>query len=184
MNSNPVVLELACGGGEYTVALAEMYPDLNFVGVDRKGARIWKGAKRAIQLSLKNVAFVRTKIDLLDQVFSPADLIEKIWITFPDPQPRSSQSKKRLTAPGFLQLYRSFASAHCEVNLKTDSRSLFLYTIEICEQQGLVIMAKQEDIYESGPLDPELHIRTFYEHIWLRAGLPINYLKFRLNRHE
>ncbi len=176
-NDNPVVLELGCGRGEYTVALAERFPDRNFIGVDVKGARLWRGAKTATENGMRNVAFLRTRIEFIGSCFAP-DEVDEIWITFPDPQLRKNRVKKRLTAPLFLERYTRFLRADGSIHLKTDSRHLHEYTKAVVERNGLPVEACCADIYGTGFADELLSIKTTYEKRFLAEGLPITYLKF------
>ena len=183
-NDNPIVLELACGGGEYTVGLAAMYPNKNFIGVDIKGNRIWKGAKKAIENNLNNVGFLRTRIDFISNFFV-ANEISEIWITFPDPQPQSPRQKKRLTHPIFLNRYKQFLKADGKIRLKTDSTFLYEFTKEIIEQEKLTVFVDSDNIYEvlipqqpESELSQELHLKTHYEKMWLKEGKKIKYLEF------
>src|SRR3954468_5439933 len=136
-NNNPVVVELACGKGEYTVNLAQMFPDKNFIGIDYKGNRIWRGAKTALEDGVNNVAFLRMQIENLVDYFAPGE-VDEIWITFPDPQPQLSREKKRLTSPRFLQMYRQILKPGGMIHLKTDNDQLYQYTLQIIEDEGLV----------------------------------------------
>lgn len=179
-NSNPIVLELGCGKGEYTVALARMFPDKNFIGVDIKGARMWRGAKTATEEQLPNVAFVRTRIEFIRSIFGENEVSE-VWITFPDPQMKSNRRKKRLTAAGFLNSYRTFLQPDGVVHLKTDSQFLHEFTKCIVAENGLKLLAANNDIYGTGFADELLSIKTAYEKEFLSQGLPITYLKFNIN---
>lgn len=176
-NSGPIVLELGCGKGEYTVGLARRYPDKNFIGVDIKGARMHSGACDARDNGLKNVAFLRTSIELLDRFFSEGE-VDEIWITFPDPQMK--KVRKRLTSTTFMQLYRQVMKDGGIVKLKTDSPFLFTYTRLMTELNGIVPEACTDNLYESGMADDILQIRTFYEQQWLDRGLTIKYIAFPL----
>jgi len=178
-NTNPVVLELGCGKGEYTVSLAEMYPHKNFIGIDIKGARMWKGAKESHHRRQPNATFLRTRIELLGSFFGPGE-IDEIWLTFPDPQPKRKREKKRLSGPVLLNLYRNFMKDNGIVHLKTDSRELFDYTLSLVQVNGLNIITSVTDLYGQLPGDPLLSIRTYYEEIFLKQGIPITYLAFRL----
>jgi tRNA (guanine-N7-)-methyltransferase len=178
-NSNPVVLELGCGKGEYTVGLARRYPDKNFIGIDIKGARMWTGACQARDEGLGNVAFLRTDIELLDRFFAPGEVAE-IWITFPDPQMK--KVRKRLTGTRFLELYRKVLAPGGVVNLKTDSPFLYTYTREMARHNGLQLIADTSDLYGEGHhcATEILGIRTYYEQQWLERGLTIKYISFEL----
>lgn len=183
-NSNPIVLELACGGGEYTVGLAEMYSEKNFIGIDIKGNRIWKGAKKSIENHLHNVCFLRTRIDFITSFFASNE-VDEIWITFPDPQPQSPRQKKRLTHPIFLNRYRQFLKPDGRIRLKTDSTFLYEFTKEIIDQEKLKTFVDSNNIYEelipqnlNSSIAKELSIQTHYEKMWLSEGKKINYLEF------
>lgn len=178
-NNNPIVIELGCGKGEYTVALAQKFPERNFIGIDIKGARMWTGASKVRELSLTNVAFLRTDIELLNHFFATGEVSE-IWITFPDPQ--MSKVRKRLTSSRFLELYRNILTPEGIVNLKTDSPFLYTYTRALAEASSLPIVADTNDLYAHGcpHLNDILAIRTFYEQQWLSRGLTIKYLAFKL----
>lgn len=177
-NDNPIVLELGCGRGEYTVGLARRFPDRNFIGVDIKGARIWAGARQAQQEGLANVAFLRTNVELLPRFFAPGEVAE-IWITFPDPQMK--KVRKRLTSTAFLHTYGQFLRPDGVVNLKTDSPFLYTYTHRLVEQNALRCDADTADLYHTpGVLTDILGIRTHYESQWLDRGLTIKYIAFQL----
>ena len=179
-NSNPIVLELGCGKGEYTVNLAKRYPDKNFIGVDIKGARLWKGANDALEQNLPNVAFLRTRIENILSFFSKEE-VNEIWVTFPDPQSRPSRAKKRLTSSKFLTSYQQMVKPNTIMHLKTDSQGLHEYTKALVEQNGLEVEVCTNNLYGSGIADPILSIRTHYESIFLKQGKPITYIRFRLN---
>ena len=180
-NDHPIVLELGCGKGEYTVELAKLYPEVNFIGVDIKGARMWTGATQARQEGLKNVAFLRTNIEVIDRFFTPGEVTE-IWLTFSDPQMKNP--RKRLTSTWFMQRYRHFLADGGIVHLKTDSNFLFTYTTYMVEKNGLPLLFRTEDLYHTEGIDEEtrriLAIRTYYESMWIDRGLNIRYMKFRL----
>lgn len=178
-NANPIVLELGCGRGEYTVALGERFPDKNFIGIDIKGARMWRGAKTAIEHGMTNVAFVRTRIEFINSFFSP-DEVDEIWITFPDPQLKKNRVRKRLTSPEFLARYSQFVKPDASVHLKTDSRHLHDYTLAVAEANGLSVIAASSDIYGTGLADDILSIKTTYETRFLAEGLAITYMGFNL----
>jgi tRNA (guanine-N7-)-methyltransferase len=178
-NNNPVVLELACGKGEYTVNLAQMFPDKNFIGIDYKGNRIWRGAKTAIEEGIDNVAFLRIQIELIVEYFGENE-IDEIWITFPDPQPQISREKKRLTSPRFLNYYRQILRPGAFINLKTDNDGLHEYTAQVIADQNLNLFAKTEDVYHSEFLNEVLSIKTYYEKKYLKHDKNINYLKYSL----
>ena len=176
-NNNPVVLELACGKGEYTVNLARMFPNKNFIGIDYKGNRIWRGAKTALEDGVNNVAFLRIQIENLLDYFAPGE-VDEIWITFPDPQPQLGREKKRLTSPRFLNKYTHLLKNGGYVNLKTDNDGLHAYTAEKIGELELVLHAKTEDLYHSPYADDVLNIKTYYEKKYLKDNKNINYLKF------
>lgn len=179
-NDNPIVVELACGKGEYTTSLAQKCPDKNFIGIDIKGDRIWKGAIRAQDQGLDNVRFLRCFIDHLEEFFAD-DEISEIWITFPDPYLKKSSSKKRLTSPKFLSIYRQVAASDAVVHLKTDSEPLFRFTNEVIEEQGLTIIEKIDDLYAKSEIKDELQVKTYYEKKHLERGRTIQYVQFSLN---
>lgn len=176
-NKNPVVLELACGKGEYTINLARMFPQKNFIGIDYKGNRIWRGAKTAVEENIQNVAFVRIQIENLLDYFAHGE-VDEIWITFPDPQPQISREKKRLSSARFLTIYRNILKPGGFVNLKTDNDGLYAYTLEKIEEHGLKLHARTEDLYHSNFADDVLNIKTYYEKKYLLSDKNINYLKF------
>lgn len=179
-NGNPIVLELGCGKGEYTVNLAKMYPNKNFIGIDIKGARLWKGAKEAFESNMSNVGFIRTRIDNILSFFA-IDEVSEIWITFPDPQPRPAKALKRLSSSRFLTRYQKIVKPNGIVHLKTDSQGLHEYTKALVEQNMLKVLVCTNDLYDSGIIDPILSIRTHYESMFLNQNKPITYLKFELD---
>lgn len=179
-NRNPIVLELACGKGEYTVNLARQFPDKNFIGIDKKGWRIWIGAKQALDDSLQNVHFIRMFIDHLDQYFSRNE-VDQIWITFPDPYLRDYNMSKRLTSPKFLQIYRNILKPGGSIHLKTDSDKLYEYTLEVIDEESCVVLDKVDNIYSERPDDPILTIKTFYEKHHLQNLKTIHYISFCLS---
>jgi len=179
-NCRPLVLELGCGKGEYTVALARKYPAKNFIGVDIKGARMWVGATDALQNNLTNVAFLRTRIEFIRSCFAPGEVSE-IWITFPDPQPQQSRANKRLTSPRFLQSYQEIMQPEGIIHLKTDSQSLFEYTCGVLESNHLPVLVCTDDLYHSGYVDDILSVQTYYEKMFMDKGFTIKYLKFRVS---
>lgn len=182
-NRNPLVLELGCGKGEYTVGLAIRFPEKNYIGVDIKGARMWRGAKTSNEQKLKNVAFLRTRIEFINSFFAP-DEVDEIWVTFPDPHPGLKNSNKRLTSPWFLNLYRQFVKNKGIIHLKTDNTELYNYTKSVAEYNDLDIIFSSDDLYSEELPDEILSIRTHYEKIFLKAGLKINYISFRIDKEK
>ena len=180
-NDHPLVLELACGKGEYALGLGRLHPGKNFLGVDLKGNRIWVGAKKALEEKLNNVAFLRTQIDKIDIYFAPRE-VDSIWITFPDPQLRLSKAKKRLTHPKFLRLYQHFLAPGGEIHLKTDSPSLYAFTRLVIELGKLEVVEDRGDLYAGDSLPPELLIKTHYEVLDIAGSKRVHYLRFRLNK--
>ena len=198
----PIVLELGCGKGDYTIALARRHPEMNFIGVDIKGARLWKGAKEATEQAMGNVAFLRTRIEFIDAFFGPGEVSE-IWLTFSDPQLRGSENA-RLTSPLFLQRYSHFLTPGGIVHLKTDSRFLYEYTQSVIRANNLEVLASGVDIYNAPlvipsdtssvipseakeslrDIDAVFEVQTFYETMFLKMGLPITYLAFRLGERK
>jgi len=177
-NDQPIVLELGCGKGEYTVGLARMFPDVNFIGVDIKGARMWTGATQALQEGLKNVAFLRTNIEIIDRFFAPGE-VQEIWLTFSDPQMKNP--RKRLTSTYFLERYRRFLTDGGFIHLKTDSNFLFTYTTCLVEKNSLPVLVRTADLYATASADSiAASIQTYYESMWLARGLAIKYMKFCL----
>ncbi|MEI6815393.1 MAG: tRNA (guanosine(46)-N7)-methyltransferase TrmB [Bacteroidota bacterium] len=177
--SQPLVLELGCGKGEYTVNLAQRYGEKNFLGIDIKGNRIWRGSKTALDLGLKNAGFLRIQIERIEHFFAK-DEVSEIWITFPDPQPKYKTERKRLTSPAFLERYRKILKPGGVVHLKTDSQFLHAYTLEVLKEQGIHINLFSNDIYKDFPDDEALKIKTHYEQLFLRQGMPITYINFTL----
>lgn len=176
-NNHPISVELACGKGEYAVGLARMYPDRNFIGMDLKGNRIWKGATESFKEGMKNVAFIRSQIDFITYYFTPGELSE-IWITFADPQ--LEKPRKRLTSPLFLPRYKQILKPGGLVHLKTDSAELYDYTLEVIEEENLNLLFASDDIYSLDDQMPEWAIKTFYEQMHLSKGLTIKYLCFEI----
>lgn len=180
-NNNPIVLELGCGKGEYTVELAKLYPDTNFIGVDIKGARMWTGATMALNQGLKNVAFLRTNIEIIDRFFQK-DEVSEIWLTFSDPQMKNP--RKRLSSTFFLERYRKFLVNNGTIHLKTDSNFLFTYTTYMVEHNKLPLLFHTTDLYHQEGIDDTtkqiLSIQTYYEKMWIERGLNIKYMKFSL----
>jgi tRNA (guanine-N7-)-methyltransferase len=182
-NNNPIVLELGCGKGEYTVELATKFPLKNFIGIDIKGARIWRGAKTAYENKIPNSSFLRTRIEFIRSFFSE-DEVDEIWITFPDPHPRRRDCSKRLTNPHFLNYYRSFLKNNGIIHLKTDNLELYNYTLGIVNHNNLEIIIATSDLYSGKTENDILSIRTHYENIFLGQGININYLSFRLDKNR
>ena len=182
-NNNPIVLELGCGKGEYTVELAKLHPNMNFIGVDIKGARMWTGATQALNEGLKNVAFLRTNIEIIDRFFAE-DEVQEIWLTFSDPQMKNP--RKRLTSTYFMERYRKFLVDGGIIHLKTDSNFLFTYTRYMTEKNHLPVEEMTDDLYGNHnyslliPNYSFLGIRTYYESMWIARGLNIKYMKFCL----
>ncbi len=180
-NNQPITLELACGGGEYTVGLAQRFPERNFIGVDIKGNRLWKGAKDALDENIANAAFLRTRIEIIDRFFAP-DEVDEIWITFPDPFPRASKENRRLTSAFFLEKYRQILRPGGLVHLKHDDPDFYRFTLETIEADPRCqLLYHNDDIYAS-PLEyPELEIQTLYEGMHLANGKTIKYVRYRIN---
>ncbi len=180
-NENPITLELACGGGEYTVGLAQNFPNRNFIGVDVKGNRLWKGAKTALEAGLANVAFLRTRIEIIDHFFAPSEVAE-IWITFPDPFPRAIKENRRLTSAYFLEKYRQILQAKGLVHLKHDDPDFYQFTLDtIAQDERNHLVFTESDIYASVLPFPELDIQTLYESFHLAAGKTIKYVRFQIS---
>jgi tRNA (guanine-N7-)-methyltransferase len=175
----PIVLELGCGKGEYTVGLAQFEKTKNYIGIDLKGARIWRGAKTALEQGLQNVGFLRTQIDQLHHFFAPGEISE-IWITFPDPQPQQNRERKRLTSPDFIALYEKVCKPGSKIHFKTDNRFLFDYTLEVIRQLKKKLIRKEYNVHRDYPNDPLFSIQTHYESIYMNLGKPIHYLCFEL----
>ena len=181
-NDNPIVLELGCGKGEYTVGLARVHRDINYIGVDIKGARMWRGLTQARDEGLHNVAFIRTRIDQIEHFFAQGEVSE-IWVTFPDPHPGEGErnARHRLTSPEFLNRYRKIVNSDGILNLKTDSPIMYEFTLhEVIEKQGLTLLYASDDLYANDDDLEVKNIRTFYEQMWLDQGLTIKYLKFKI----
>lgn len=176
-NDNPIVLELGCGKGEYTTGLAAGNSDNNYIGIDIKGARIWKGARKALEEEMANVAFIRTRVELINSFFGDSE-IDEIWLTFPDPQLK--KKRKRLTSSRFLTVYQNFLKNNGRVHLKTDNTLLYQYTLGVALLNNLNIKIETEDLYHSGMQNDDLQIRTFYEQQFLDMGMKISYLCFEL----
>jgi tRNA (guanine-N7-)-methyltransferase len=175
-NNNPLVIEVGCGTGRYTIGLARMFPDKNFIGLDIKGSRMWHGAKAIEAEGLTNAAFLRTQMESIQAYFAPGEVAE-IWITFPDPQPRESRERKRLTSPRFLELYKPFLKNEGIIHLKTDNQVLFDYSEEAWRAYGLQPDMVTRDLYAAPLADPVLEIKTTYEERYLALGLPICYMR-------
>lgn len=180
-NNHPIILELGCGKGEYTIGLAKLFPEINFIGVDIKGARMWTGAKQALEEDLRNVAFLRINIEVIDRFFAP-DEVREIWLTFSDPQMKNVH--KRLTSTLFMNRYRKFLVDNGVIHLKTDSDFLFTYTSCMVGKNNLPLLFRTENLYHEEGIDDEtakiLAIRTYYESMWIERGLSIKYMKFKL----
>jgi tRNA (guanine-N7-)-methyltransferase len=174
-NNHPLVLELGCGRGEYTVGLGRLFPEKNFIGIDIKGGRMWAGAKESLETGMKNVAFLRTTIELIPSFFAPEEVSE-IWLTFPDPQMK--KVNKRLTSTRFMMLYRQILTENGLIHLKTDSNFMYTYTREMINANRYPIQVGTADLYHSGIADEILSIRTHYEQQWLDRGLTIKYIRF------
>jgi tRNA (guanine-N7-)-methyltransferase len=180
-NQHPIILELACGKGEYAVGLGRMHPNKNFIGVDLKGNRIWRGAKTALEEGLTNVAFLRTEIDQIANYFAK-DEVAEIWITFPDPQLRLSKAKKRLTHPKFLRLYQQILKANGLVHLKTDSPDLYQFTKIVINLFELELLVDYDDAYNEPEITDELRIKTYYESLDIAQSKKVHYLQFKINK--
>lgn len=180
-NEHPLTLELACGKGEYAVGLGRLYPDRNFMGIDLKGNRIWRGAKTALDEGLSNVAFLRSHIDKITDYFEPGEVAE-IWITFPDPQLRASRLKKRLTHPKFLRLYQKVIAEGGTINLKTDSPSLYQFTKAVIDLYNLELLVDDDHVFAKEKVSQELSIKTHYESLDIAGSNRIHYLRFRLKK--
>ncbi|QFG54088.1 tRNA (guanosine(46)-N7)-methyltransferase TrmB [Chryseobacterium sp.] len=184
-NENPIVVELGCGKGEYSVGLAKAFPEKNFIGIDIKGARFWFGAKEATEKNMKNVAFLRTQIELLDCFFEENE-VDEIWITFPDPQIKYRRTKHRMTHPDFLERYRKVLKPEGIVHLKTDSEFLHGYTLGILQGSGHEILTAHHDIYGAPEYEPNTEhlreIKTYYEELFSSKGKTITYIKFRFRQ--
>mgnify|MGYP000610338489 CR=1 FL=1 len=180
-NDNPIVLELGCGKGEYTIALAEKNPDKNFIGIDIKGARFWRGAKTAIENNMNNVAFIRTQIELVDYIFAKNE-VDEIWITFPDPQIKYQRTKHRMTNTAFLKRYHQILKEDGLMNLKTDSEFMHGYTLGLLHGEGHEIIHANHNVYKNeGAPEEVTSTQTFYEKQYLEVGKPITYIRFKLN---
>ncbi|HOK36800.1 MAG TPA: tRNA (guanosine(46)-N7)-methyltransferase TrmB [Paludibacteraceae bacterium] len=180
-NDFPIILELGCGKGEYTIGLAELYPEKNIIGIDIKGARMWTGAKYSFEKQMKNVAFLRTNIEAVHYFFGENEVSE-IWLPFPDPQMK--KVRKRLTSTHFMKIYQQFVKPSGLIHLKTDSNFMFTYTCEMVKINHYPVRYITEDVYNSDNNDPALKIQTFYESQWIERGLKIKYLQFNLEKRE
>jgi tRNA (guanine-N7-)-methyltransferase len=176
-NNNPIILELGCGKGDYTVGLAKKYEKKNFIGVDIKGARLWRGCKTAIEENMDNVAFLRCHVQMIESYFAPKE-IDEIWITFPDPQPKNEN--KRLTCERFLDKYKNVLNDKGIVHLKTDNYDLYQYTVDLLKEKHIEILFSTDDLYHSFFTEEVIEIQTFYENMYLKQGKKINYIKFQL----
>ncbi|MDC0004856.1 tRNA (guanosine(46)-N7)-methyltransferase TrmB [bacterium] len=185
-NDNPLVVEFGCGKGEYSVGMSRKFPDKNFIGVDIKGARMWRGAKTAEEEGLKNIAFLRTRIEFIEGCFAASE-VDEIWITFPDPQMKDRREKKRLTGPLFIERYKQFLKPDGIIHLKTDSDFFYEFSAEECESNGYEVLFKTDNLYKEGiqnfdaDFQEILNIKTHYEQIFTEKGHNIHYLKFRPN---
>jgi len=177
-NNNPIILELGCGKGEYTVALSRKFPEYNFIGIDIKGARLWKGAKTIKDENITNAAFLRIRIEFIERFFAQNE-VDEIWITFPDPQIK--KPRKRLVSPLFLERYKQFLKKDGIIHLKTDSRMLHDYTAEVLTENNCTIIEAYTDIYKQCPNDEMMSVQTFYESKFAEKGIPITYIKFTID---
>lgn len=180
-NNHPLLLELGCGKGEYTLGLGQAHPEKNYVGVDVKGNRIWTGAKAALENKLGNIGFIRTRIDFIDYCFGEKE-VDEIWITFPDPQPQKARSRSRLTHPIFLNRYKTILKDGGIVHLKTDSTSLYEYTLEVLAEHQLPIIWHTNNLYKNCPADRQelINIKTYYEKLFTDKGEDVKYICFKL----
>ncbi|MGB6267398.1 MAG: tRNA (guanosine(46)-N7)-methyltransferase TrmB [Olleya sp.] len=180
-NNNPLVLELGCGKGEYSVALAKKYPNKNFIGIDIKGARFWRGAKTAVEENIPNVAFIRTQIELIEYVFAENE-VDEIWITFPDPQIKYKRTKHRMTNSEFLKRYKNVLKPDGIMNLKTDSEFMHGYTLGLLHGEGHEVLYSNNDVYrQEGSPEEVTSVQTFYENQYLQKDKPITYIRFKIN---
>ena len=178
-NENPIVLEVGCGTGTYTLGLAQRFPEKNFIGIDIKGARMWHGATQAQEQGLENAAFLRTQIEKINTYFAPEEISE-IWVTFPDPQPKKSKMSKRLTSNRMLDLYTQFLKKDAIVHLKTDNEMLFDFSVEVAQERNYSIDILTKDLYQEFFVDDVLSIKTVFETKFLAMGIPIKYLRYRI----
>ncbi|PID93612.1 MAG: tRNA (guanosine(46)-N7)-methyltransferase TrmB [Bacteroidetes bacterium] len=181
-NNHPIVLELGCGKGEYTVGLAQKYPHKNFIGLDQKGARLWRGGKTVQELQIPNAAFIRSSGEFLEYLFDREEL-SAIWITFPEPHPQQAKAKKRFTSPQFNQRFKNILKKEGIIHLKTDNPEFYNFTLESIEASGHLLLAKYDNLYAENPHEEVQEIQTYYEKIWLREGRTIKYLRYQLNPH-
>ena len=179
-NSNPIVLELGCGRGEYTVGLARKYPDKNFIGIDRKGARIWRGAKTSFEDNLSNAAFLRTRLEFLNNCFDKNE-VNEIWITFPDPHLKLKKERRRLTSTFFLEMYQDILQPGGLIHLKTDNQDLYTFSLRTIREGNHNLVFETPDLYGDPCEEEAKDFQTFYEQIFLRENTKISYIKFRLN---
>ncbi|MEQ8624728.1 MAG: tRNA (guanosine(46)-N7)-methyltransferase TrmB [Vicingaceae bacterium] len=185
-NDRPIILELGCGKGEYTLGMARKFPKANFIGIDIKGARMWRGSKTALEEKLENVAFLRTRIEFIENCFAKNE-IDEVWITFPDPQEKDRREKKRLTGPLFIERYKKFLKPEGLIHLKTDSAFFYDFSLEECKKNGYEVLLATDNLYQEGinHLDEDmreiLSIKTHYEKIFTEKGHQIHYLKFKPN---
>jgi tRNA (guanine-N7-)-methyltransferase len=179
-NNNPIVLELGCGKGEYSVGLADKYPNKNFIGIDLKGARFWRGAKTAVETGLKNVAFIRTQIELINHIFDENE-VDEIWITFPDPQIKYKRTKHRMTNSQFLKLYKKVLKPEGVINLKTDSEFMHGYTLGLLHGEGHEVIYSNHNVYvNEGSPEEVTSLQTFYEKQYLEINKAITYIRFKI----
>ncbi len=176
-NNHPIVLELGCGRGEYTANLAGMFPENNYIGIDFKGARLWRGAKTAMENKWLHVAFLRIQIQQIENYFAPEE-VNEVWITFPDPQPQKNRERKRLTSPRFLNMYKRILKKNGIIHLKTDDQGLYEYTVDAIRENDFILLESTPDLYHSDLYNEVLQIKTTYENIFVEQGSKINYLKF------
>ncbi len=179
-NNNQLILELGCGKGEYTTGLARRYPENNYIGIDVKGARLWRGCKTSNEENMSNVAFLRAQIGLIQHYFAENE-VSGLWITFPDPQPKRINEKNRLTSPNFLNKYRQILHKEAVIKLKTDNTALFEYTLKVIEKFGHKLLMHTFDLYNSNITTDAKDIQTHYEKMFLAEGVEIKYLEFQLN---
>lgn len=177
-NEHPIVLELGCGRGEYTVHLAQQFEQKNFIGIDVKGARLWRGAKTINELNITNAAFMRIRIELIESFFAPHEVGE-LWITFPDPQMKTEREKKRLTNPFFIERYKRLLKPNGILHLKSDSAELYQYTLEVLEKEKGHFLISTNDLYNSHIVDDILSVKTTYEKIFLKEGKKITYIRYQ-----